>query len=195
MTLRQRSLVWWSACVFAACGESGSTGASPADDAGGAGLAEGAGDALPADGAGGAAPPSSATDAGEGGSSSQPPPAAGPTYWRDVRPLLLTECGDCHAEGEIGAFDLGDPQVAAALAPSIAAVTADGRMPPFPPGPLTPPLRDTRRLSAAQVALLGAWAAAGGPLGEPEGAPPAPRRTPSFDLVDPDLVFNVPVEP
>jgi hypothetical protein len=184
---------WGAAMLLAACGGS-SASDSAVDDAGGPGGtppvsmpdAEGLG-GTPPQPMGGAEPPSVPP--------TEPPAVVGPTYWQDIRPLLMTECGDCHAEGEIGAFDLGDPGVAAALAPSIAAVTADGRMPPFPPGPLTPPLRDARRLTAAQIELLGAWAEAGAPLGEPDAAAPAPRRVPSFDLQNPDLVFNVPVEP
>lgn len=89
-----------------------------------------------------------------------------PTYYRDVRPILEANCLGCHKSGGIAPFSLETPQAAQQFAPSIAAVTASGYMPPWMPGPDSPPYLNERKLSPEQKALLTAWAKAGAPLGE-----------------------------
>ncbi|MCL6529842.1 MAG: hypothetical protein K6T70_06960 [Meiothermus ruber] len=89
-----------------------------------------------------------------------------PTYYQDVKPILEAQCVGCHKPGGIAPFSLTEPQDAVARAQLIAAVTASGRMPPWPPGPDSPEFLDQRKLTEAQKATLAAWAQAGAPLGQ-----------------------------
>jgi hypothetical protein len=96
------------------------------------------------------------------GASPQPP-----TYHQDVTPILAANCFGCHTQGGIGPFPLDDPDWAQKMAPAIVQDVKSGRMPPWPPGGVTPPLEGERRISANQLNLLTEWAQAGAPLGKP----------------------------
>lgn len=111
-------------------------------------------------------------------------PARGdiPTYHRDVRPLLDKHCGGCHYAGGVGGLVLdGSPT----LTPLILAKVDAGLMPPWPPGPLSPPLVGDLSLSHQELDVLHAWAAAGSPQGNLADYHPqasSERRPPSMVL-------------
>ncbi len=121
------------------------------------------------------------------------PPPAGPTYWQDVEPIFATNCASCHTAGDIGPFPIDDPETASSYATLIAAETAARRMPPWPPGGDTPPLRHVRTLTQAQIDTIAAWAAAGAPLGDPSR--PQPHDPPEvIDLGPTELAFDLGVD-
>src|SRR5580704_10320825 len=91
--------------------------------------------------------------------------AAPPTYNKDIAPILNSQCALCHRPGEVAPFSLLTYQDAAKRAALIATVTAAGVMPPWKPEPGFAQFQHERRLTAAQIALLGAWAKAGAPEG------------------------------
>lgn len=108
----------------------------------------------------------------------------GPTYWRDVRPVLDRTCARCHSdEGTV--FSLDDVATARAMADAIAAVTSAGRMPPAAPDPSCAPYdgSETLMLTDAERLLLATWAANGAPEGNAADAPAAgpPETTAPFD--------------
>jgi len=92
-----------------------------------------------------------------------------PTYYRDVAPILDSKCSSCHRLGGIAPFSLTSAGAARAHAPGIVRMTKAGLMPPWMPGPDSADLvgRDRRRLTAAELSTLAAWAAAGAPAGNP----------------------------
>ena len=109
---------------------------------------------------------------------------AAPT-WADVAPIFAEKCAGCHTSGGIAPFSLTTARSAAAHASAILALTQYGRMPPWMPGPDSPPyLGQSRRvLSAAERDLIAAWvhrgARIGGggsivPIGEGSNAPGTP---------------------
>ncbi|MCC7535475.1 MAG: hypothetical protein IT379_04655 [Deltaproteobacteria bacterium] len=109
-----------------------------------------------------------------------PPP---PTYHQDVAPIFATRCVTCHDEGGIAPFSLRAYDAAAAQAESIAWVVEHHIMPPWPAAPTDgcEPLRDSRRLTDAEVALVVGWAAAGAPEGDADTAAPiVPGTEPRF---------------
>lgn len=110
------------------------------------------------------------------------PPASAPTYHRDIRPLVDAHCGSCHRAGGASGLVLdGSP----ALTPLILAKVDAGLMPPWPPGPLSPPLVGDLSFSRQELDVLHAWAAAGSPQGDPseyQPQPRAPRPPPSLVL-------------
>jgi mono/diheme cytochrome c family protein len=112
-------------------------------------------------------------------------PSTPPTFHGEISEILNQNCVGCHSQGGIAPFPLNDARWAKNMAPAIADSVKAGRMPPWPPGQGTPPLKGERRLSEQAKQTLAAWAEAGAPLGEPGSsaaiAPPAPS------LPKPDL--------
>jgi len=94
---------------------------------------------------------------------------SGPTYYRDVAPILDAKCTSCHRLGGIAPFALTTEAAARLHAAGIAQLTKAGLMPPWMPGPDTPPLlgESKRRLTSAEIQTLGRWAADGAPAGNP----------------------------
>ena len=93
--------------------------------------------------------------------------ASGPTYNRDVAPILDAKCASCHRLGGIAPFSLTTAAEAKAHAAGIVRMTAAGQMPPWMPGPDSASIvgRDKRRLTTNELATLARWAAAGAPAG------------------------------
>ncbi|MDB4975136.1 MAG: hypothetical protein JWN48_3477 [Myxococcaceae bacterium] len=115
-----------------------------------------------------------------------------PTWHRDIAPLVSEKCSSCHVEGGIAPFSMKSYATAKPFAEQMARDVESGKMPPFlaqetasckPPFPWLADLR----LSAAQKALLRAWADTGAPEGDPLTAaplvPPAPVAIEREDLV------------
>ncbi len=125
-------------------------------------------------------------------------PADGPTFYKDVLPLLQRSCLTCHSAGRIGGFSLATYEEAKTQAGMIAAVTEAGIMPPWHAAETDacqPRLafRDDPRLTDDEKALLRAWDDAGAPEGDPADGPP------DFQIADPDLenadITMTPAEP
>ena len=120
------------------------------------------------------------------------------TFSRDVAPILYRQCAACHRPGGVAPFSLLTHQDAAKRAALIAKVTASRYMPPWLP--VAPRFHDQRRLTAAEIATIGRWAATGAPEGDPAQTPPAPRFAEGWQLGKPDLEaemraeFAVPAE-
>src|SRR4051812_49643223 len=95
--------------------------------------------------------------------------ASGPTYNRDVAPILDSKCASCHRLGGIAPFSLTTAADAKAHASGIVRLTKAGVMPPWMPGPDSAPIvgRDHRRLTPTELQTLARWSAAGAPAGNP----------------------------
>ena len=93
--------------------------------------------------------------------------ASGPTYNRDVAPILDAKCASCHRLGGIAPFSLTTAADAKAHAAGIVQMTKAGAMPPWMPGADSAAIvgRDKRRLTTDELATLARWAAAGAPAG------------------------------
>jgi mono/diheme cytochrome c family protein len=112
------------------------------------------------------------------------------TYWQDVEPIFQTNCITCHTDGGIGPFPLDNAETAAQLAPAIVAETEAGLMPPWPPGPDTPPLRHVRALTEDQLATIKAWSMGGAQVGDPTN--PQPHEPPEvIDIGPTELGFDI----
>jgi hypothetical protein len=116
-----------------------------------------------------------------------------PTWYQDVAPLVIERCTGCHTDGSI-AFNLNDPEIAVALSSTIAAATAERRMPPWHANPVedcspTRPWADDSRLSEEEIDLIQDWHAAGAPLGDAESAVEAEAPiAANLDRVDLELI-------
>src|SRR3954470_4374539 len=95
--------------------------------------------------------------------------ASGPTYNRDVAPILDAKCASCHRLGGIAPFALTSSADAKAHAAGILRLTKAGLMPPWMPGSDSAAIigRDRRGLTAAELGTLARWTEAGAPAGNP----------------------------
>jgi hypothetical protein len=104
----------------------------------------------------------------------------GPTYYEDIAPILSENCMACHAEeGMQPELLFDDAETTSSLSGLINAAVQSGSMPPFyavesdecanPWG-----FQDDPRLTVEELALIDAWAEAGGPTGKEEDAAPLP---------------------
>jgi peroxiredoxin len=117
-------------------------------------------------------------------------PGEGPTYAKDVAPLLNRACVSCHRPGQIGPFSLLGYERASAWAPEIKRYVKNRRMPPWKPVSVDFEYTNDRRLSAAEIDLLARWADAGAPLGDAGALPPDPLFRDGWELGPPDLVLE-----
>jgi len=122
--------------------------------------------------------------------------AGGPTFYKDVDPILENRCQGCHVTGGIAPFPLVTYQDAKLYAGDIVAQTSQGNMPPW--GAVATPTctprfgwQDDAELSSGQIATLAAWYMAGTLEGNPADAPPPAVPTPTT-LQDPSLVLKPP---
>ncbi|MBY0515252.1 MAG: hypothetical protein K2P78_15275, partial [Gemmataceae bacterium] len=119
-----------------------------------------------------------------------PAPKAGAvTYYKDVAPILQTNCQSCHRTGEVGPFPLTTYKQARRWAEDIAAYTGSRQMPPWmPAGGLA--MKGERKLTDKEIATLAAWADAGTPEGDPTDAPPPVEYADGWRHGKPDLILT-----
>lgn len=103
--------------------------------------------------------------------SGQPAPTV--TYYSHIAGILERNCVTCHSAGGVAPFSLEDPQRVVRMAAAIQYVVENDIMPPWPPGPLSPPMLDERRLTVEEKELILRWVASGAPLGDPSQRPPS----------------------
>jgi hypothetical protein len=121
------------------------------------------------------------------------PALAAPAFHRDIAPILYRYCTGCHHAGEVAPFPLLSYDDAAKRAKLIAAVTAQRTMPPWQPEPGYNRFADERRLTAAQIAAIQQWAAAGAPEGDVRAGPAAPvYNSNGWAMGEPDLIMRMP---
>lgn len=118
------------------------------------------------------------------------------TYNRQIARLVQTNCAACHRDGGAAPFALDDFESVARRSAMIAAVTADGSMPPWfaaaHVGDASPWAND-RSLLPRERAELTAWIAAGKPRGDDAEAPlPRVFDAGGWELGTPDLELGLP---
>lgn len=74
----------------------------------------------------------------------------------------------------------------------IAQVTLQKQMPPWFADPCCGHFANDPSLTPAQIAVLGAWAQAHAPAGNPRDAPPPVKRARGWNIPQPDLVLKMP---
>jgi len=117
---------------------------------------------------------------------------SGPTFRRDVAPIVKASCAPCHHPGEAAPFSLLTYGDFRKRAKQIGIVTRTRYMPPWLPLPdHGGPFLGDRRLSDADLETIQDWIEAGAPEGD--SPPPAPPEwTNGWQLGEPDLVVRLP---
>jgi hypothetical protein len=116
----------------------------------------------------------------------------GPTFAKDVAPILFARCAPCHRPGEVGPFPLLSYEDAKKRAIQISRVAEDRLMPPWKAAPGYGEFLHERRLSDNEIATLKRWAVEGAPLGNARAIPSPPGPKAGWTLGPPDLVLEIP---
>ncbi len=114
------------------------------------------------------------------------------TYNRDIAPVLLAQCVECHRPGEVAPFSLLTYEDAAKRATFLSEVTESRLMPPWKAKIGHGRFLGERWLTDAQIELFDRWAKAGAPEGDPADKPPVPTFASGWRLGKPDLVVQAP---
>ncbi|MCC7179891.1 MAG: cytochrome c [Acidobacteria bacterium] len=124
------------------------------------------------------------------------PAAHGPTFNKDVAPIMFSKCATCHREGEVAPMSLLTYEQVRPWARAIKSKVISREMPPWGADPRESlPMRNDMSLSEAQIATLVAWVDAGAPRGNPADLPPVPTFTTGWTYgSEPDAILEMPVE-
>lgn len=125
-----------------------------------------------------------------------------PTYHRDIAPIILNNCAECHRPGQVAPFSLLTFEDVKKRARQIAEVTRSRYMPPWLPDPATEArlkIHGERRLSQAQIDVIQRWVQGGASEGDPAHAPPPPQFNDDWKLGEPHMIvsgeeYTVPAE-
>lgn len=102
----------------------------------------------------------------------------GPTWYKDVLPIVQTRCLGCHVNGGIAPFPLDSYASASAMAGAMANAVTARRMPPWlADETCSGPYRGSKALPAADITTINQWVEAGALEGNPADAPPPPMGT------------------
>ena len=115
-----------------------------------------------------------------------------PTFCEDVAPIVFSRCANCHRPGEVAPFPLLSYQECRKRGKTIRAVVEERFMPPWHPDEGHGDFANTMRLSAAEIATIGAWVDGGMPEGDKSKLPPLPEFPGGWQLGEPDLVVQMP---
>ena len=119
---------------------------------------------------------------------------SGPSFSRQVQPVLEQQCAGCHAAGQVGAahWKLQNAGDASTNSYSIGLVTAARYMPPWPASRTGVPLQHSRALDQKTLDMLAAWAGAGGPLDVPASTPVKPAKGANGPQPRADVTLRMP---
>src|SRR5437764_125365 len=113
-----------------------------------------------------------------------------PTFYKDVLPILQSNCQTCHRPGEVAPMSLISYEDARPWARSIKTKTVAKQMPPWFADPDYGLFSNERKLSSREIETLSAWADAGAPAGNPKDAPPAKHFENGWNI-KPDVVVEM----
>ena len=116
---------------------------------------------------------------------------SGPTYYRDVLPILRDHCTICHRTGGIAPMSFETYQSVWRYSKIISTVAREKSMPPAFAIPLVGRFSNDPSLSSEQISTLATWANQSAPEGDPREAPPD-LATGSWTIPKPDLIVRMP---
>jgi Flp pilus assembly protein TadD len=118
--------------------------------------------------------------------------STGPTFSKDVAPILWRRCGECHRPNGAAPFSLISYDEVRPRATLIAAATRSRYMPPWKPEPGHGEFVRSRRLTDLEIDLIARWVEAGAAEGDRGALPPPPQWVDGWRGGTPDLVLSLP---
>jgi mono/diheme cytochrome c family protein len=119
-------------------------------------------------------------------------PTAGPTFYKDVLPILEDHCQSCHRPAEVAPMPFMTYEQTRPWADAMAHAVATKMMPPWFADPNFGRFRNDPSLTEPQIATITAWARAGAPAGDLRDAPPPKKWAEGWNIAEPDLVVKMP---
>ena len=120
------------------------------------------------------------------------PARTGPTFYKDVLPVLQEHCQSCHRPGQIGPMPLLTYAQARGKSKAIAQMARAKKMPPWFADPKYGHFANDPSLTADEIETITSWADAGAPAGDPRDAPPAKQWVEGWNIPKPDRVIQMP---
>ena len=118
----------------------------------------------------------------------------GPTFTKDVAPILYKHCTSCHRPGDIAPMSLLTYADAVPWSRSILKRVVERSMPPWFADPRYGKFQNERRLSQSEIDTIVSWVSSGVRRGDPADLPPAPQYVEGWAIGTPDGVFEIPQE-
>ncbi|HET9241334.1 MAG TPA: hypothetical protein VFO10_28975 [Oligoflexus sp.] len=117
------------------------------------------------------------------------------TYYADIKPILESNCVNCHGAGGLAPFALDDATSATRMHRAIAASTQSRSMPPWMAAPGCQDYENDRSLSEADIAALAAWSQSGAKVGNPADYKAPPARASGLSRVDREMTPSEAYQP
>ena len=115
------------------------------------------------------------------------------SYSKEIAPMLLENCAECHQEGGIGPWAMTDYETIEGWAPMMREVIRTDRMPPWHADPHIGTFKEDRSLSSDEIKTLIHWIEAGAPRGDgPDPLAEANLVYTDWPLGEPDLIIDLP---
>jgi hypothetical protein len=118
--------------------------------------------------------------------------SGGPSFYKDVRPVLERHCQSCHRPGEIAPMPLLTYQQVRPYARAIRENVLQRKMPPWFADPAVGRFANDPSLTAAEIDTIVRWADDGAPAGNASDAPPPHHWPDAWNMPTPDTVLTMP---
>ena len=122
----------------------------------------------------------------------QPTQVAGPTFTKDVAPIVFAKCAGCHRPGEVAPMPLLTYNEVRPWAKAIRGKVIAREMPPWGADARWGVFANNASLTTEQIAAVVAWVDAGAPKGNDADLPPRPSFSAGWVNGTPDYVFEMP---
>jgi hypothetical protein len=116
----------------------------------------------------------------------------GPTFTKDVAPILQSHCQSCHRPGEAGPFPMLTYEQTRPWAAAMKEAVQRGKMPPWFADPHYGKFSNANSLTKAEIETIVAWANAKAPRGDEKEMPPPRQWVEGWQIGQPDLVVKLP---
>jgi hypothetical protein len=117
--------------------------------------------------------------------------AAGPTFSKDVAPILFKSCVECHRPGAMAPMSLMTFEDARPWARAMKTKVVKREMPPWGADPAIGKFANDVSLTQSEIDTIAAWVDAGAPEGSRAALPKAPQFAEGWSIGQPDLVFKM----
>jgi len=120
-----------------------------------------------------------------------PATPVGPTFTKDIAPILYKNCAGCHRPGEIAPMSLLDFESARPWAKAIRKAVVSRKMPPWFADPNHGTFANDPRLSEQEISRIKDWVDSGSAEGDSRDLPPKPTFVEGWKLGKPDIVIDI----
>jgi hypothetical protein len=118
--------------------------------------------------------------------------ASGPTFSKDVAPILYAKCVECHRPSGMAPMSLLTYEDARPWARAVKRRTTAREMPPWGADPAIGKWENDPSLTAKQIETIATWVDGGAPEGDKTDLPKAPEFAEGWTIGKPDIILKMP---